>query len=90
MLFFLFWIAKDAALYPLLRRAYEPRTAGIAEQLVGAHGTARSRLTPDGSVVVRGETWRARAVAGEEPIEVDTAVVVRDVDRFTLLVARVR
>ncbi len=90
VLFFLFWIAKDAALYPLMRRAYQPRTTASAERLVGAQGSAESRLAPDGRIVVRGETWRARAVAGEEPIEIGAAVVVRGVDRFTLLVARVR
>ena len=90
VLFFLFWIAKDALLYPLLRRAYEPGQASAAKLLVGARGVARTRLAPDGKVLVRGELWRARAVTGEEPIEPDTEVVVRDADRFTLLVARAR
>jgi membrane protein implicated in regulation of membrane protease activity len=84
------WVAKDALLYPLLRRAYEPTDANAAKLLVGARGVARSRLAPDGQVLVQGELWRARAVTGEEPIEPDTDVVVRDADRFTLLVARAR
>jgi membrane protein implicated in regulation of membrane protease activity len=90
VLFFLFWIAKDALLYPLLRRAYEPTHAHAAKLLIGARGVARSELAPDGQVLVQGEIWRARAVAGEEPIATGTDVVVRDADRFTLLVARPR
>lgn len=87
--FFAFWIAKDALLYPLMRRAYESSEVR-AKRLVGATGVARAELAPDGQVEVRGETWRARAVAGEDPIAAGAAVVVRGVDRFTLLVARER
>lgn len=87
--FFAFWIAKDALLYPLMRRAYESSEVR-AKRLVGATGVARAALAPDGQVEVRGETWRARAVEGEDPIAAGAAVVVRGVDRFTLLVARER
>lgn len=87
--FFAFWIAKDALLYPLMRRAYESSEVR-AQRLVGATGVARAELAPDGQVEVRGETWRARAVEGEDPIAAGAAVVVRGVDRFTLLVARER
>ena len=88
VLFFLFWVAKDALLYPLLRRAYQPGESSATRLLIGAHGTARSVLAPDGQVQVQGEIWRARAIVGEEPIALGTEVVVRGVDRFTLLVAR--
>lgn len=87
--FFAFWIAKDALLYPLMRRAYESSEVR-AKRLVGATGVARAELAPDGQVEVRGETWRARAVEGGDPIAAGAAVVVRGVDRFTLLVARER
>jgi len=87
--FFAFWIGKDLLLYPLMRRAYES-SAERASRLVGRPGVACSDLAPDGQVDVDGETWRARAVAGEEPIAAGTAVVVRGMDRFTLLVARTR
>ena len=89
VVFFAFWIGKDLLLYPLMRRAYE--SSGVrAARLVGRQGVARAALAPDGQVEVDGETWRARAVEGEEPIAAGAAVVVRGVDRFTLLVARVR
>lgn len=88
VLFFFFWIGKDALLYPLMRRAYETGPANAARLLIGERGVARSTLAPDGRVLVRGELWNARAVAGEEPIAAGDEVVVRDVDRFTLLVAK--
>lgn len=87
--FFAFWIAKDVLLYPLMRRAYESPEVR-AQRLVGLRGVARGELAPDGQVEVQGETWRARAVEGEEPIAAGAAIVVRGVDRFTLLVARER
>ncbi len=87
VLFFLFWIGKDVLLYPLMRRAYESSEVR-AQRLVGLRGVARADLAPDGQVDVQGEAWRARAVEGDEPIAAGTAVVVRGVDRFTLLVAR--
>lgn len=87
VLFFLFWIGKDVLLYPLMRRAYESSEVR-AQRLVGQRGVARADLAPDGQVDVQGEAWRARAVAGDEPIVAGTPVVVRGVDRFTLLVAR--
>jgi len=90
VLFFLFWIGKDAVLYPLMRRAYEPGEASATRLLIGMRGTARSPLAPDGQVRVQGEIWRARAIEGEPPIAQGTEVVVRGADRFTLLVARVR
>jgi membrane protein implicated in regulation of membrane protease activity len=89
VLFLLFWVGKDALLYPLLRRAYEPGEANATKLLVGVRGVARSELAPDGQVQVQGEIWRARAIAGEEPIAPGTEIEVRAVDRFTLLVARV-
>ena len=85
--FFAFWIAKDALLYPLMRRAYESAEVR-AQRLVGQRGVARAELAPDGQVEVRGEAWRARAVEGDEPIAAGAPVVVRGVDRFSLIVAR--
>ena len=89
VLFFAFWIGKDVLLYPLMRRAYES-SESRAQRLVDARGVARSALAPDGQVDVQGETWRARAVEGEDPIDAGDAIVVRGVDRYTLLVARAR
>lgn len=87
--FFVFWVGKDVLLYPLMRRAYESADAR-AQRLVGRRGVAPSVLAPDGDVDIDGERWCARALDGEEPIAAGAAVVVRGVDRFTLLVARER
>jgi membrane protein implicated in regulation of membrane protease activity len=89
VVFFVFWIGKDVLLYPLMRRAYESSDVR-AQRVVGARGVARSALATDGQVEVRGETWRARAVEGEDPIGAGDTVIVRGVDRYTLLVARER
>jgi membrane protein implicated in regulation of membrane protease activity len=89
VLFFAFWVGKDALLYPLLRRAYQPPDANAAKQLIGARGITRGTLAPDGQVQVQNEIWQARAIAGEPPIAAGAPVVVRGVDRFTLLVERV-
>ena len=89
VLFFAFWIGKDVLLYPLMRRAYESSETR-AQRLLGAPGIARTVLAPDGQVDVQGEAWRARAVEGEERIDAGEAVVVRGVDRYTLLVTRAR
>ena len=87
VLFFVFWIGKDVLLYPLMRRAYESSETR-AQRVVGVRGVARTPLAPDGQVDVQGEAWRARAVEGEEPIAAGDAVIVRGVDRYTLLVVR--
>jgi membrane-bound ClpP family serine protease len=54
------WVAKDLALYPLLREAYRPWPGHAAEQLVGARARVAEALAPQGWVRVRGELWRAR------------------------------
>lgn len=87
--FFVFWIGKDVLLYPLMRRAYESSDTRI-QRLVGKRGIVLDALAPDGQVEVEGERWRARAIEGEDAIAAGAAIVVRAVDRFTLLVARER
>lgn len=54
------WVAKDAALYPLTRRSYEPRGHVPAEHLLGARAVAQEELAPEGYVRVGPELWRAR------------------------------
>lgn len=56
------WLVKDAVMYPLVRRAYEPgssRHGGAA--LVGERGTVVKSLAPRGFIRVRGELWHAEA-----------------------------
>lgn len=72
----LLWIAKDLALYPLLKRAYEPSGHGYPSRLIGSSGRAREDLTPNGYVFVAGELWRAEAEDAERPIRAGETVVV--------------
>jgi len=54
--------------------------------LVGAVGTVRRRLDPEGTVFVHGEYWAARSPEG--PIEVGESVRVDRVEAKTLIVRR--
>lgn len=80
------WIAKDFAIYPLVRVAYEPSRPDGAGSLVGALGTARGRLDPEGWVRVGAELWRARVPGGCEPVEAGAAVRVLEVRGMVLWV----
>jgi membrane-bound serine protease (ClpP class) len=57
-----------------------------SEEMIGAHGTVRSRLDPIGHVFVKGALWRAHT-ADERPLEVGEEVTVEAVDGLTLTVA---
>jgi membrane protein implicated in regulation of membrane protease activity len=82
--FLAIWVLKDLALYPFVRKAYEPRSGGGADALVGALATARDRLDPEGYVRVGHELWRARVRGG--PVEQGRSVRVVEVRGLTLLV----
>lgn len=57
------WVAKDAVLYPFLKRGYEPAGASGTERLVGSTGTAAQTLDPQGYVKIGAELWRARSAS---------------------------
>jgi membrane-bound serine protease (ClpP class) len=57
-----------------------------SEELIGAHGTVRSRLDPLGHVFVQGALWRAHT-ADERPLEPGEEVIVEAIDGLTLTVA---
>lgn len=80
------WIAKDFALFPILRVGYESSEPSATDGLIGALGTARERLDPQGYVRVGSELWRARLAEGHAPIESGGAVRVVAVDDLTLRV----
>ena len=80
-------IAKDAALYPLLRTAYETDAPTAIERLLGLTGVAVEPLAPYGYVRVRGELWRSRTEAGAPPIHTGHTVTVAAV-RGTILLVR--
>lgn len=79
-------MAKDAALYPLLRTAYETDDSSAIERLIGLRGVAVEPLAPHGYVRVRGELWRSEATAVEGTIPPGEAVTVHAVRGTTLLV----
>ena len=81
-------VAKDAVLYPFLRRAYDTGTPTVADQLVGERGVAKQTLAPEGYVFVKGELWKARAETGQAPIQPGEAVSVRVVEGMKLTVTR--
>ncbi len=67
------WIAKDALLYPFLKRAYESGAAVGPERLIGSAGVAAQTLDPQGYVKVGAELWRARSasrIRAGEPVSV--------------------
>jgi membrane-bound ClpP family serine protease len=84
VVFLVIWVLKDLALYPFVRKAYEPRSGGGADALLGAVATARDRLDPEGYVHVKHELWRARVRGGA--IEKGEAVRVVEVQGLTLVV----
>ncbi len=77
--FFAFVVAKAVAIQ---RR--QPTTG--AEALVGATAVARTDLSPQGAVFLKGERWEAEADDG--PIEAGTKVRVKAVEGFRLRVTR--
>ncbi len=80
------WVAKDAALYPFLRRAHEPTREGAAA-LVGRRGVTRRRLDPRGTVAFGVELWRAETEPARGPIEAGATVRVVDARGLVLIVA---
>ncbi len=83
------WVAKDFALFPLLKTAYEDSSRDGTHTLIGAVGTAKDRLAPEGYVRVGSELWHARVDPDAPPVEPGGAVRVRAVEQLTLRVEAV-
>ena len=77
------WVAKDAALYPMLKPSY--RTGGPIgpAALIGSVGTVRDALDPIGLIKVGPELWKAKS---SSPAAVGEAVRVVGCSGMTLLV----
>lgn len=69
------WVLKDAAMFPLVRRAYEPSDRG-AQALVGSHGVAEELIAPEGWVRIGPELWRAELAPDSGPALQGTPVRV--------------
>jgi membrane protein implicated in regulation of membrane protease activity len=83
------WIAKDAALYPLLWRSFDPEYPAMSHSLDGEHGVATERLDPSGYVRVRGELWRAELARGARAVDKDERVQVQEMRGLTVIVVSV-
>jgi len=83
-LIFLLWIAKDAAMYPIVRVAYEPSNPDATIHMIGQLGTVLSRIDPEGWVRIGSERWQARKSGETPPIEAGAAVRVVAVRGLTL------
>lgn len=77
------WIAKDWALYPLLKAGYEGGKPTGTDVMIGALGVASEDLRPHGLVRIGPELWQAEAVS---EAEAGQAVQVTGVEGMTLRV----
>jgi membrane protein implicated in regulation of membrane protease activity len=80
------WVGKDFVLYPLLRVAYEDSSRNGTDHLIGAVGTVREPLDPDGWVRVGSELWRAEIAPEIGSAEAGSEVRVVDVRGMILRV----
>jgi membrane-bound serine protease (ClpP class) len=84
--FFFVWVAKDFALYPLVRPAYETDSKSGAERLIGGKGVAHETLDPEGYIRIQGELWKACVKNAHRPVAKESTVRVTGADRLMLLV----
>ena len=75
--------AITAFLVSIALRARRNKVTTGPQGLVGDTGTARTPLTPEGKIVVRGEIWNA---ISSVPVQEGDSVIIRDVDGLTLKV----
>ena len=68
-----------------IRALYRPAVTG-SSAMVGRIGVARTRLQPEGHVLIDGELWRA--VSPDGGIDVGEPVQVTAIDGLTLTVTR--
>ncbi len=63
ILLFALWVAKDLALFPFLKVAYEPSGTSVSgpDSVLGNTGIAQQDLDPEGYVKIGSELWRACA-----------------------------
>jgi len=84
-----FWIVKDALLFPFVWRAYDWAGPGRSRSMIGERGLAKERLAPAGKVQIHGELWRAVKIDSGPPIEIGQSVKIVKMDGLTLFVERV-
>jgi membrane protein implicated in regulation of membrane protease activity len=85
-----FWVVKDALLFPFVWRAYDWERPGRSRSMIGECGLAKERLAPAGYVQIHGELWRAVKIDDGPPIEIGQSVKIVKMDGLTLFVAPVK
>jgi membrane-bound ClpP family serine protease len=84
--FFVMWVVKDFAIYPIVRTAYETDNKVGAELLIGGKGIAQDTLDPEGYIRINGELWKARLESIDRPIARNSPVRVTGAHGLTLVV----
>jgi membrane-bound serine protease (ClpP class) len=84
-------VATAAVFFTILMIALRAQRAPIRtglESLVGRTGTARSTISPVGSVHIGGELWTSELAEGEDPIPEGTEVEVIDAHGVRIIVRK--
>lgn len=84
----IFLVAKDAAIFPFVWRAYDNRDAQRMHQLIGQKGVVVEPLDPLGVVRVNGELWKAELSSNGAPVDKDESIRVDAVKGYCLLVEK--
>lgn len=80
-------VAKDVALYPILRDALGRPPLGARP--IGARGEAVEPLAPSGYIRVNGELWRAELDSPDQRVDAGTPVIIRSARGLVLRVEAV-
>jgi membrane protein implicated in regulation of membrane protease activity len=83
-LLFALWIAKELALYPLLRSAYAGTHRDVTDRMIGSSASVCVALDPQGYVRLGAELWRAEVAPGHAPVAPGARVRVDAVHGLTL------
>lgn len=79
----LLWVAKDAALYPVVKASYQTGGPTGPAALIGSLGTVRDTLDPIGLIKIGPELWKAKS---SSPAAAGDVVRVVGCTGMTLLV----
>ena len=84
---FFLWLGKDVALYPMVRRAYEPTPLPL-DRLVGLQGRVIRGFDRSGLVRLGSELWQAELLEKSGPVSANDVVIVESTRGLTLMVYR--
>ena len=87
-LVFAVWIAKEIAMFFLVRKALAPREGGSTHDPLGEVGVAHEGLEDEAYVRIGHELWRARLAPGGSPIPPGELIRVVGLEGLTVLVER--